>query len=689
MSMEKGKWLSKLSPSLCALLLVGGVSALAQEEADKLNNVLISEEIPTNYASKEKSAIMRSNIKPDESAKSVQIFNETYMQDTQAQTINDVIKMSSNTTYLGDNNGRESLFAIRGFSGVPILRDGLSLTNAAPFPEVFNLESIEVLKGPDSLQYGQSSPGGIVNLVVKKPLYETYAQIELETTSNTSYSPKVDLGGALNDSKTLRYRLVALARHDEGFRDSHVNSDRVFIAPTLAYDISDDHTFTLVSEYLDERTPSSFGTYVNSRGELVADIKTIMSHPDEKFDKTQKIIGFDLDSRFGTWKSNLKYRYVDYLRDNYNVHIPYAYVEATNQVRRFFATQKYDFTEHALQYTLNKELEVFNLKNKITMGADFGRASTTFTGWMDMGTIYALNLSNLKYEALTDLSDHPSAVTYGNTGEKITTKKGIFAQDNLYLSENLILSTGVRYSTVKSDTSDKSSAWTPQIGLVYKLTPETSLYANYSESFTPQSATDINGKILDPEEGEGIELGIKQKLFGDRLALTAAVFKIEKVNVAMPDPINPLKSVASGKQESKGFEFDVSGDITSDWSMAASYGYTSTEDKATNQGKELSGIPKHTANLFTTHYLTAFGLPHFYVGGGVRYLGERYANSTNTIKLDSSLIYSAMVGYRKGNWRGALSVQNITDEVYVESASNSRVSVGTPRTVVATLGYLF
>lgn len=681
--------------SLTLALILG--ASLQADESSKLEKVLI-EQLPTNYASQDKSRIMRHNIKPDESAKSVQIFNETLLQDTHVQNISDAIKFSSNVSYLGDNNKMGEKIAIRGFSGVPILRDGFGFARANSFPEIFNLESLEVLKGPDSLQYGQTSPGGIVNLVVKKPLHESYKQLELEATSRHAYAPKIDLGGSLNEAQSIRYRLVGIARYEKDYRDVNTDTKRFFLAPSLAFDLGRNHQLTFIGEYLKEHTPTDFGTFINPDGSIGTPRKMTLSHPDERFDKEQKIVGFDLDSPFSSWNSNFKYRFIDYLMDFNQVYLPLIYAkDATgkvDKVTRFFSTQKFKTKEHALQYTLNKELQLAGKKHLLSLGIDYSHADDTRTSYVDRRFgAYTLDLKNPLYGRLTTLKEHPNAIPFGNSGVTITTQKsGIFLQDHFYWSDNLILNAGMRYSKVSPDFSQSSHAWTPQAGIVYKATPQTSLYASYSESFTPQSARQSDGTILKPEEGKGMELGIKQKLFQNRLALNASLFKIVKLNVAMTDPQNRLFSIPSGKQESRGFELDLSGDITSDTSIIASYGYTKSTDKAKHHGKELTHIPRHTAHLFATHYLSALDLPHLYIGAGVRYLGKRYVDAANTLKLDSALIYSASLGYKKGNWRGLVSLQNLTDEIYVEgsrSGTSEEARVGKPRTLHATFSYLF
>ncbi|MDN5102350.1 TonB-dependent receptor [Aliarcobacter butzleri] len=681
-----------LSIKLCAILLTN--TALFAQEATILEEITVKESAYSKYQNEAKPELNRTQISKEDTAKSIQTFNKTFIEDAQLQSIEDIIEMSSNTVYTGDNHGRTNDISMRGFSGVPILLDGIRITNKLAHPEVYNIESVEILKGPDSLQYGQSSPGGLVNLVTKKPTKESLAKIELEVSDNPSYSPKIDLGGAINEDKSLYFRLTSVLKYDEGWTNSNTDTNKVFIAPSLSYDINDNNVITFVTEYTNEKTPSNFGTYVNSKGELVASIKNMSSHPDEEFEKTQKIAGFDIDSIYDTWNSNFKYRYIDYEGENENVAFPFMYQEATGNLLRFFAIQNQKNQEHAFQYTLNKETDIFGLNNKFSLGADYNKAYSETIMFADMTTFYPIYLANPNYESLTSLKDHPNA-TDMSTPKTSVESYGIFLQDHINLTDKLIFSAGIRYDEVKPKDSQKSDATTPQFGLVYHLTPETILFTNYSQSFTPTSRQDKAGNILDPEKGKGYEVGIKQKLFDDRFDLTTALFKIEKENVATLDINggNTFVYKASGKQESQGFEVDLSGDITSNLSLIASYGYTETKDKEINNN-DLVNIPNYTANIFATYKLAALNLPDYYIGGGARYIGSKYANDTNTIELDSALIYNATVGYKKGNWRANLSVQNLTDEEYVDGSlisdtRGTRVYVGTPRTILATIGYKF
>lgn len=683
---------NNLSFNLCAILLAS--STLYGQGSTKLGDITINANTSSTYQNLNNVKLNRSGTEIQNTAKSIQIFNENLIEDAQLQNIQNVITLSSNTVYTGNTDGKSTNISMRGFSGVPILTDGLRTTYTVANPEIFNYKTVEIQKGPDSLQYGKSSPGGIVNLVRKKPSKEDIINMQVEISDKFSISPKLDIGGSLNTDQSLYYRLVSTLEYDEGFTDSNTDIEKIFVSPSVSYDINDNHTLTFIAEYTDETTPTTFGSNVNSKGDIVGSVETVTSHPDEEFKKKQKLVGIEVDSVFDTLHSNFKYQYNKYTRDYGDVYLPLSYDESTNSVTRYPAIQIGKYEEHSLQYTLNKEMNLLGYKNNLTVGIDYNRVYTEGKSILDFFAPSSLDLLNPIYEnSFTSVSDYSHA--YDLSSERTYVESsGVFLQDNIHLNEHLVLNTGLRYSQSKPEDSEKSDALTPSLGLVYHISPRTTLYTSYSESFTPNTNKDSSNNVLDPETGEGFDLGVKQKLFNNNLDLTAALFKIKKTNISQSDPddITNTYYVSSGEQTSQGFEIDLNGNITPELSLIASYGYTKTEDKDNN--KELRNNPKHTANIFATYTLSELDLPNIYIGGGAKYIGDRYGDTANTIKFDSTIIYSATVGYQKNDWKLNVSIQNLTDEEYVNGSASgktndTRVYVGDPRTVLATFAYSF
>ncbi|RXJ99211.1 TonB-dependent siderophore receptor [Arcobacter sp. CECT 8986] len=692
---------------ILSTILLTSSSLFAKDDNNKqtkeLDSITVTEKTISQYQPTEKVDINRTGIELDDSAKSIQVYNEDFISDYQPQSLTDIVTMSSNVAYAGDSHGRNNNYIIRGFSGAPTLRDGFNITNAITNSEIFNFEKVEILKGPDSLQYGEANPGGLINIVKKKPTKENIRKVEFEATSNDpSFKPKIDLGGSLNDDGSLRYRLVTTYTHKEDARDFNVDTKKLFIAPSIAYDIDDNNTITFISEYLDDKSPADFGTFVKENGKPLTNRDTITTHPDAEFEKEQKLAGFDFDSNYDTWNSTFRYRYIDLERTNDSVYAPYITRGNPNTITRNFSTQDFDSSEHLAQYTINKEFYLGNLRNRLSLGFDAKKSKTTNSGYYDTTINYILDPKNVNYGgSLSYLSDHPNAYKYVYSRSE-TKNYGGFIQDHINLTQDLILSLGLRYQKVKTENENvltdtknnyTDSATTPQIGLVYKLSPKTTLFANYSESFNPQNSSyiDKNGNLLEPEEGKGYEVGVRQKLFNDNFTLTTSLFKIEKENVAQQDPTATRANMfyrTSEKIKSKGFEIDLMGQITKNWALVASYGYTKTED-INYDNNQLTGVPEHNANIFTTYDLTDLGLKNIYVGAGARYIGSRFADTSNDIKIDSNVIYNAMLGYKKDNWKANFSVKNLTDEDYIETAGTATAAYGERRTAIFTLSYSF
>lgn len=263
----------------------------------------------------------------------------------------------------------------------------------------------------------------------------------------------------------------------------------------------------------------------------------------------------------------------------------------------------------------------------------------------------------------------------------------------------------MRYDTVEQETTiaestsestQNSDAFTPRLGIVYQPTEEISLYASYSQSFNPNTETTASGDLLEPETGEGYEFGVKAQLLKDRLFATLAYFDITKQNVATDDPINFGASVATGKQQSQGVEFDVIGEILPGWNIIASYTYIDAEVTEDNDeeivGNNLAGVPRHSASLWTTYEIQTGNLQGLGFGVGFNYAGERQGDLDNSFEVDSYFLTNAAIFYRRDNWRVALNFKNLFDVNYIEAVGNSRVRgiyPGEPFTAIGSVSVEF
>ncbi|HLO51370.1 MAG TPA: TonB-dependent siderophore receptor, partial [Kamptonema sp.] len=299
----------------------------------------------------------------------------------------------------------------------------------------------------------------------------------------------------------------------------------------------------------------------------------------------------------------------------------------------------------------------------------------------------------------------------GFGGNKVETSRyGFYVQDQISIFDNLKLLAGLRYDSAEqknrkipgdsssegSETTQNYDDFTPRVGIVYQPIPELSLYASYSRSFNPGSATTASGDLIKPETGEGYEVGVKAELFDRRLAATLAYFDITKQNVAVTDPNNLLFSIASGEQRSRGLEFDISGQILPGWNIIAAYAYTDAEITAdTNRdlvGNRLFNVPKHSASLWTTYEIQSGELQGLGVGVGFNYVGERKGDLANSFEAESYFLTNAAIFYQRDNLRFAINIKNLFNINYIEAVSNARDSgnkPGEPLTVIGSFTVQF
>ncbi len=293
--------------------------------------------------------------------------------------------------------------------------------------------------------------------------------------------------------------------------------------------------------------------------------------------------------------------------------------------------------------------------------------------------------------------------------ETETRRLGIFAQDRIVFANNFFLLAGLRYDTVEqivtskpmdldstfAETTQTNDDLTPRVGIVYKPAEPVSLYVSYSQSFRPNSATTTEGEALEPEQGEGFEVGVKTELLKRKLFTTLAYFNITKKNVATEDPDDPFSFVATGEQKSQGIELDITGEILPGWNAIASYAYIDaevTEDNLIPVGNRLNNTPEHSASLWTTYEIQRGDLQGLGFGLGFNFVGERKGDLENSFKLDSYFLTNAAVFYDRDNWRVALNFRNLFDVDYIAGASPVRErgnDRGEPFTVLGSFSIQF
>lgn len=699
------------SPTTDVTLKVGEFAYSLNPEANEPDEeIVVTGEGQRNYQVPNASSATRTDTPIRDTPASIQVIPQQVIRDQQVVRIDEALNNVSAVGYKGAIDSRGYNFTIRGFDNAPVLRDGYRVYGTIQgFAETANLDRIEVLKGPASILYGDVQPGGVINLVSKQPLSTPFYEVELQAGNRDFLRPRIDFTGpATRDGKIL-YRINALYQQNDSWRNYDTPFQRVSFAPSLTWKISDRTSFNTFLEYLDDAGYADFGQVII--GDTLAKVppRRIPNSPDDSVTNKYLRVGYNLEHNLSDdWKIRNTFSYQNYQYDYSVLLLPFAFIPRTNLLGRVIGDQDGTYKVYSLQTNVVGKFETGSIQHTLLAGVDLSRSEVNVISRGIFGPrglipfdIFAPNYNIIKprESSLPLFSDN---LVEGD-------RFGLYLQDQISLFDNkLILLAGLRYDTIEqtnttvapastTEINQTDDAVTPRIGLVYHPIPELSLYGSYARSFNPNSATNILGEALDPEEGEGFEAGIKAELLDQKLAVTLAYFDLKKQNVAVADPQFLGFSIATGEQRSRGVELDLAGEIMPGWNIIASYAYIDAEitkdSVPINIGSRLGNIPKHSSSLWTTYEIQSGNLKGLGFGIGFNLVGERFGGLPTSYRADSYFLTNAAIFYRTGKWRLAINAKNLFDIEYVQSLSqNSRVRTnypGDPFTIIGSVSVEF
>ncbi|MEM0980068.1 MAG: TonB-dependent siderophore receptor [Cyanobacteria bacterium P01_H01_bin.58] len=631
---------------------------------------------------------------------SIQVIPQAVLADQQVTELDDALRnVSGVTPSRSGNDGTGLRLNVRGFENASVLRDGFRLTfggnGGLSSQDLSNIEQIEVLKGPAAILFGVTEPGGVVNLVTEQPLSEPFYEFGLRGGNRGFLEPSIDISGPLTEEGDLLYRLNASYRTEDYFRDFDTDIERIFVAPVVSVEISDNTDFSVYLEYLNEERPADFGLI--AVGDEVADIPfdRALGEPGDVSENETIRTGYTLEHRFNdnlTLRNAFSYYRVDFDSLNTSAFGFLGFNEATGDLFRATTflgdddppTENFDF-----QTNLVAEFNTGDIEHTVLVGIDLFRQNGGAILRGDPFAPVSLNIFNPIYGNVPD--QDPSDLPIVSDTESKIDALGVYLQDQVDLSENLKLLLGIRFDIftqenitnpslffpVASESTLAEDAFSPRVGVVYQPIEEVSLFTSYSRSFAPNTATAFDGAILQPERGEQFEVGAKAELLDGQLAVSLAYFDITLENVATPDPNFPQFFVATGEQRSRGAEFDLIGEILPRWNLVTNYAYTDakiTSDNSDLEGNRLFSVPEHNFNLWTTYDIQNGPLEGLGFGLGLNYISERFGDNANSFTVEDYFLTNAAIAYRRNNWRAGLNFRNLFDVDYIQSTGNSRTS---------------
>ena len=688
---------------------VGTATTLAQAEEteaeeeenqeDSLRIVVTGEE-GSRYVEPNATTGTRTDTPLRDIPQSIQVIPQEVLEDQQVIRLNDALRNVSGVV-AGSNDPRGQRFNIRGFDSSSILRDGFRLTNGSSgnsgFPELANIEQIEVLKGPAAILFGSVEPGGVINLVSEQPESEPAYEGSVRAGSRGLFEGSLDATGPLTEDGRVLYRLNALYRNEDYFRDFDTDINRFFVAPVISWAISDSQgdssasrtDLTLDLEYRDDERPSDFGLV--AIGDRVADVPfdRVFGEPEDIFEGTFLRTGYQLEHRFNdSWKVRNAFHYTRY-ESEFSGAGGGRLNENTGTLLRNFISLSQPSDTFEVQTNVVGEFSTGSIDHTLLAGFDFYRREETGVGLGNFRAFAPINIFDPVY-GLTPRPDFSQEPVFIDSDTNINSY-GFYVQDQIALSDNLKVLAGLRYETfdqetiarpsafrpVASETNTSDDAFSPRLGIVYQPVEPLSLFASYSRSFSPNSAQTVNGDVIEPETGEQFEVGARAELLNGRFIASLAYFDITKQNVSTPDPDFPTFAIATGEQRSQGIEVDLIGELTPSWNLIANYAYTDariTSDNSGLEGNKLFSVPENNFNLWTTYDVQSGPLEGLGLGIGFNVVGERFGDNDNSFELDSYFLTNAAISYQRDNWQVGFNIRNLFDENYIESSENKRDS---------------
>jgi catecholate siderophore receptor len=689
---------------LAAALLSGAASAASAAD-DGSATAIDAEPIvvtgkPVHYGVRSTSTATKTDTAVKDIPQALTTVTAQQIEDQQLRSVADLLLFVPGASYNSGEGNRDTLVLRGNSSTADFFVDGVR-DDVQYFRDFYNVERVEVLKGPNAMIFGRGGGGGIVNRVLKRP---TLTPARALTASVDNWGD-VRLAGDIDQPLTrgVGVRLNTMYEDGGSFR-RHVDLERYGINPTFAILAGPASRIDLGYEHFHDRRTADRGVPADGEEPIRGFTRTFFGDPDEsvaRADVDLATLAVEHDFGDGLTLRN-RTMFGDYDKFYQNVYPTRfdrgtglvtlgAYNNATTRESLFSQTDLiWNGRAGGIDHTLLLGVEIghSSSRNRRETGS-FADGNTTPIGdpTVDKDVIFAPDADDTDNRVRADIA-------------------AAYMQDQLRPADWIEIVAGLRFDSFRLNVDDlrplvpgtyqrRDNLWSPRLGLVLKPTPDLSLYASYSRSYLPQSGdqssslTDVT-EGLKPERFDNYEVGAKWELF-DGLLATAALYQLDRSNTRATDPTDPTHTVLTGKQRSRGLEFGLERSVTSRWLVSAGYTLQKAEivetTNAAPKGREVPLVPRHSFSLWNRYNVTdAFG-----VGLGLIARSKSYASISNAVTLPGYVRLDAALYYRlPGGIQAQLNAENLIGAHYFPSANNdNNIAPGTPRTIKATLGYSF
>jgi iron complex outermembrane receptor protein len=663
------------------------------------------------YVAQNASTGMKSDVPIMQTPASISVVTSDQIRDQGAQSINEALRYTAGvrTEVSGFSTMDNSLY-LRGFlqSNSDTFQDGLRSVTPGYFgffaPEPYGLERVEVLKGPASVLYGQQAPGGLINLVSKRPTANPVNEIEQTFGSFNYLQTAFDLGAASAD-KTVMYRFVGLAR-DADTQVDYVKNDRIYLAPSLTWVPTTDTRITVLASYqrnygdVFAQVPAAAVLTRNTYGHIP--FSRFLGEPAFEGETSERTaVGYELEHRFNeAVKFEQNFRYTHFTNHRQYLQANGALVNE-RMLNRRYTLRDISNDGVALDNRVKLDFATGPIEHRAVVGLDYSWGKST---WLEqIGNATAIDIFNPVYGSAVNTSVFTSRSLQDITASQV----GLYVQDQLKL-DKWLLTLGLRQDWASRDTVNLIAGTnrvqddqdlTKRAGLMYVSEIGLSPYASYAESFTPVIGTDRLLNSFAPETGQQYEVGVKYQPAGYNSFVTVSAFDLRRQNVQTADPVNTNFSVQTGEVRVKGIEVEAVASLHPGLNMTAAYTYNDARITRTNTAGQVGNtpyrVPTNAASLWLNYEFQTTALAGFGIGGGVRYIGETFGDDANTFKVPEFTLVDLAVRYDLGKrfvelkgFTASVNVTNLFDIYYVPACFTvNACNYGSSRTVLGKLAY--
>ncbi|MDH5911456.1 TonB-dependent receptor [Vibrio splendidus] len=677
----------RLALSPLALAIGGALTAVAT-----VSNVMAAEEVTVDetlqvighqyegYAEHMPQSGTKTDVEWLDVPQAVSVVTKTEMEDRGAVRLVDALDgVAGVNNTLGE--GSRDQFVIRGFDALnDMYRDGMRDDGTLQsYRSLANIERVEVVKGPAGALYGRGSAGGIINLVTKRANGDNFTHVNGSVGSNNLFVGQVDSSMALSDKVSGRINVES--RQSDSYVD-HVDSNDFFIAPTIRVLPAEGHTIDLDVEYAHQELVPYRGVPSKNGKPVDVSESTFYGGTNDYQESDSIRVGVNYE-----WLLNSEWAWTN--RAAYN-HIELEQkgtrqgTVTGNEVSQTVNNFGYD---PRTTTTLQSELVWETGSNQMMIGADYNQVN------IDLISALVRDQDLPPKDIYNPVAGPTPNPGFKPSRDNTTTTTGIYIQD-VYTFGDLSVIGNVRYDSMELEQQKAGSAKenldddkvSYRGGLVYRINDDMSVYASLARSWQlPYSGIYINPKLAEFFHTDLKEIGAKAYLLDNALMLNAAVFQIDQ-----EQPETNIDGDVVNKIEARhqGIELEARGQFTEQWDISVGYSYLDAENKET--GKKPNDVSDHLFSLWSTYQLD----DNWRLGGGVKYVGDRYAGNDEAVALGDYTTVDLMAAYTTGRHKVQANAYNVLNEEYILGATNgtsgtNQIGYGAPAEFMLSYGYQF